>query len=177
MCDQTVQVLVVGTLKTQVSSADIVDSLIINHERAVRVLQGGVGSQDGVVWLDHRGGSLRSWVNAELQLDLLSEIDRQTLHEKSTEAGTSSTTEGVEDKETLETRAVVGNTADLVQDLVNQLLPNGVVATGVVVGRILLASDHLFRVEERAVGAGADLIDDIGLEIAVDSSGNILSLS
>jgi hypothetical protein len=39
----------------------------------------------------------------------------------------------VEDEETLQSRAVVGNAADLVQDLVNELLSDGVVATGIVV--------------------------------------------
>ena len=30
----------------------VVDSLIVNHERTVEVLEGGVGGQDSVVWLD-----------------------------------------------------------------------------------------------------------------------------
>jgi hypothetical protein len=51
------------------------------------------------------------------------------------------------------------------------------VATGVVVRGILLASDHLLGVEERAVGTSADLIDDIGLEIAVDGTGNVAALA
>ncbi len=83
----------------------------------------------------------------------------------------------MEDEEALKTAAVVGNAADLVEDLIYQLLANGVVATGVVVGGILLAGDHVLGVEEAAVGAGADLIDDVGLEIAVDGAGNILSLA
>jgi hypothetical protein len=83
----------------------------------------------------------------------------------------------VEDEETLQARAVVGNAADLVQDLVDELLSDGVVATGVVVRGILLACDHLLRVEEGAVRAGADLVDDVGLEIGVDGTGDILALA
>jgi len=83
----------------------------------------------------------------------------------------------VEDKETLETRTVVGNVADLVEDLVDELLADSVVATGVVVGCILLASDHLLRVEEGAVGASADLIDDVRLEIAVDGARHVLAVA
>jgi hypothetical protein len=97
------------------------------------VLKSGVGGQNGVIWLDNRGCGLGSWVDAELQLDLLAKVDGETLHEKSTESRTSSTTEGVEDKESLETRAVIGNTANLVQNLVNQLLANSIVTTSVVV--------------------------------------------
>jgi hypothetical protein len=136
-----------------------------------------VGGQDGVVWLNNRGCGLRSRVNAELQLDLLAKVDRETLHEKSTESGTSSTSERVEDEETLETRAVISNTANFVQNLVYQLLANSVVATSVVVRSILLASDHMFWVEQAAVGAGTDFIDDVGLEIAVDGTGNIFALT
>ena len=32
--------------------ADVIDGLVVNHEGAVGVLQGGVGGQDGVVRLD-----------------------------------------------------------------------------------------------------------------------------
>jgi hypothetical protein len=141
------------------------------------VLEGGVGGQDRVVRLNHRGGGLRSGINAELELALLAVVDRKALHEQSTEAGTSTAAEGVEHKETLETAAIVGDPADLVEDLVDQLLADRVVATGVVVGRILLAGDHVLGVEKAAVGAGADLVDDVGLKIAVDCPRNILAVA
>jgi hypothetical protein len=133
LSNNAVQVLVVGALKTEVSSADVIDSLVVDHERTVRVLKGGVGGKDGVVWLNNGGSSLGCRVNTELQLDLLAEVDGETLHEKGTETRSSSTTEGVEDEETLETGAVIGNTANLVQNLVDQFLADSVVATGIVV--------------------------------------------
>ena len=67
--------------------------------------------------------------------------------------------------------------ANLVQNLIDQLLSNSVMATGVVVRGILLASDHLLRVEQAAVCTGTDLIDDIGFEIAVDGSWDIFALT
>ncbi len=133
LSDQAVQVLIVRALKTQVSSADVVDRLVIDHEGTVRVLKGGVGGKNRVVWLDNRSGGLGCWVNTELQLNLLAKVDRESLHEESTESRTSSSTKGVEDQETLETRAVIGNMANLVQNLVNQLLSDSIVATGVIV--------------------------------------------
>ena len=45
-----------------------------------------------------------------------------------------------------------------IQDKVNDLLANGVVTSGIVVGSIFFACDELFRVEELAVGASANLI-------------------
>ena len=177
LSDQTVQVLVVGTLNAEVATADVVDGLVVDHEGTVGVLKGGVGGEDGVVGLDNGGGDLRGGVDAELELALLAVVDRKTLHKEGTETGTGTTTEGVEDQEALETRAVVGDVANLVEDLVNELLADGVVATGVVVRGILLAGDHLLRVEEGAVGAGADLIDDVGLEIAVDGARHVLAVA
>lgn len=83
----------------------------------------------------------------------------------------------MEDEESLETTAVIGDMADFVQHLVDQLLADSVVTTGVVVGCVLLAGDHLLRVEKAAVRAGADLVDDIGLEIGVNCAGDIFALA
>lgn len=41
--DQTVQVFITGTRDVQVATADIVDSLVVNQEGTVRVLNGAVG--------------------------------------------------------------------------------------------------------------------------------------
>ncbi len=48
-------------------------------------------------------------------------------------------------------------------------------ATGVVVGGILLASDELLGVEELTVGASPNLINDSGLQINENSTGDVLS--
>ena len=48
-------------------------------------------------------------------------------------------------------------------------------STGVIVGRIFLAGDELLGVEELAVGAGADLVDDGGLEVEHDAAGDVLA--
>jgi len=136
-----------------------------------------MGSKNGVVGFDNSSGDLRSWVNTELKLAFLAVVDGQTFHQKSTKTRSSTTTEGVEDQETLKTRAVVGNTSNLVQNLIDELFANGIMATSVVVGGVLLSSDHLFRVEKAAIGTSSDLIDNIGFEIAVDGARDIFSLT
>jgi hypothetical protein len=83
----------------------------------------------------------------------------------------------MEDEETLEARAIVGDVSNLVQDLVNQLLAYSIVTTGVVVRGILLASDHHLGMEQAAVSTSTDFIDDVGLEIAVDGTRNIFALA
>lgn len=141
------------------------------------MLQGGVGGQDRVVRLNHGDRCLRSRVDAELQLALLAVVDGQALHEEGAETRAGTTAERVEDQEALEAGASVGNAANLVEDAIDKLLANGVVATSVVVGSILLPGDHVLGVEQASVWAGADLVDDVRLKIAVDCPWDILSLT
>ena len=55
LADETVEVGVGGTLDVEVAPADIVDGFVVDHEGTVGVFEGGVGGQDGVVWLDDGG--------------------------------------------------------------------------------------------------------------------------
>ena len=74
------------------------------------MLKRGVGRQDGVVGLDDGVGGLRGGVNGKLELGLLSVVGRETLKEECTETRTGSTTERVEDQETLKGIAIVYST-------------------------------------------------------------------
>lgn len=148
--NQAVQVIVAGTGNVEFTTADVVDSLIIDQEGAVRVLDGAVSGEDRVVRLNHGSGDTRSRVDGKLQLGLLSIVGRETLQQKRTKTGTGTTTEGVEDQEALQRRAVVyrmskerprlskdrsrfhtSNTTNTVNDTVNKFLSDGVVSTGV----------------------------------------------
>lgn len=105
--DQTVQVLEGWAGDVKVTTADVVDGLIVDEERAVRVLDGAVGGEDCVVGLDNSSGDQRSWVDGELELRLLAVVGAEAFQQQGTESGTGSTTEGVEDEEALEAGAVV----------------------------------------------------------------------
>ena len=175
LANQSVQVGVGGSLNVQVSSADVVDGFVVDHESTVGVLQSGVSGQDGVVGLNHGGGDLGSWVDGELQLGLLTVVYGQTFHQEGGETRSSATTEGVEDEETLQTGTLVSELSDSVQDQVDQLLSYGVVTSGVVVGGILLAGDQLLGVEQLSVGASSDLIDHSGLQIYEHGSGHVFA--
>lgn len=177
LSNQAVQVLVVWSFNAQVAATNVVDGLVVNHEAAVTVLQCGVGGQDGVVWFDNRRRNLRSRVDTEFEFALFSIVNRETLHEQSTETRASAATKGVENKEALKTRAVVCDASDLVEDLVNQFFADSVVPTSIVVGRILLASNHMFRVKQLTVGTGANFVDNIGFQIAIDGAWNVFALA
>ena len=81
----------------------------------------------------------------------------------------------MKDQETLKTSALIGQFADSVQYQIDNFLANCVVATSIVVGGVLLASDQLFRVEKLTVGACADLVNDSWLQINKDGSWHVFT--
>lgn len=88
-----------------------------------------MGGKNGVVGLDDGARELGRGVDAELELRLLTVVSGELLKEERSKAGTSSSTEGVEDKEALETRAVVCESPQLIHDGVDELLSDSVVTT------------------------------------------------
>ena len=65
----------------------------------------------------------------------------------------------MEDEESLQPDAVVGQFANAVENVVDYLLADRVVPTRVVVSRILFTSDQLFRVVKLTVSALTNLKD------------------
>merc|ERR1719326_2834052 len=115
LADHPVQVGVGGSVDVEVTATDVVDGLVVHHESTVGVLQGGVGGQDGVVRLDNSSGNLGRGVDGKLQLRLLAIVNRETFHEKGSETGSGAAAKGVEDEETLEAGALVGQLPNPVQ--------------------------------------------------------------
>jgi len=175
LSDEAVKVGVGRALNVEGTAADVVDGLVVEHDGDVGVLEERVGREHGVVRLDDSGGDLRRRVDGESELGLAAVVDREALEEESTEAGASAAANSVEDHETLEAGAVVGELADTVEHEINDFLADGVVATGVVVGSIFLAGDDLLRVVELAVSAGADFVTHGGLEVDVDGTRDVLA--
>ena len=107
LTNQTVQVGVSWSFYVQVTTTNVINSFIIHHKGTIRMFQGGVSGQNGVVWFNHCRWNLWGRVDRELQFGFLSIVNRQTFHEQRCEARTSTSTEGVEDKETLQPCALV----------------------------------------------------------------------
>lgn len=105
--NQAVQVVKAGARNLQVAATDVVNGLIVHQESTVRVLDGAVGGQDGVVRLHNGSGHTRRRVDRELELGLLAVLGGELLQESGTEARASTTTERVEDQEALQGGAVV----------------------------------------------------------------------
>lgn len=107
LSNEAVEMLVTRTGDVEVAAADVVDGLIVDEESAVRILNGAVGGENGVVGLNDGGRDTRSRIDSKLELGLLAVVGGEALKEEGTETGTRTTTEGVEDEEALKGRAVV----------------------------------------------------------------------
>jgi len=175
LSNQSVKVGVSGSLDVQVAAAHVVHGLVIKAEGAVGVFQQGVGRQHVVVGLNDGSGDLGGRGHSEGELGLAAVVDREALQKKRAKTRSGTTTSGVEDHESLETSAVVSQLADSVKNKVNNLLADGVVTTGVVVGGILLSRDDLLGVVQLSVGSSSDLIAHTGLKIDVHGTGNVLA--
>ena len=175
LSNESVQVGVGWSLNVQISSADIVDSLVIKDNGDIGMLKKRVSGEDGVVWLNNGSGDLWGWIDGETKLGLLTIIDGKSLEEERSKTGSGTTTDGVENEETLETSALISELSDSVEAEINDFLTNGVVTSGEVVGGIFLTGDELLWMEELSVGSGSNLIDDSWLEIKEDGSWDVLA--
>ena len=128
-----------------------------------------------IVRLHDGGGDLRSGRHGEGELGLAAVVDGQALQKEGAETRAGSSACSVEDHESLETGAVISQLPDAVQDEINDLLADGVVATGIIVGGILFARNHLLGMVQLAVGSGADLVTHSRLEVDHDATRNVLA--
>ena len=173
--NESVQVGVGWSLDIKVSSADIIDGLVIKDDGDIGVLKKRVSGEDGVVWLNNGGGDLWGWVDGETKLGFLTIVDGESLEEERSETGSGTTSDGVEDEETLETSALIGELSDSVEAEINDFFTNGVMSSGEVVGSVFFTGDELLWMEELSVGSGSDLIDDGWLEIEEDGSWDVFT--
>jgi len=82
LSNESVQVGVSGSLDIELSSADIVDGFIVEHDSHISVLKKRVSGQHGVVWLNDSSGDLWGWVDGESELGLLAVIDGQSFQKE-----------------------------------------------------------------------------------------------
>ena len=82
----------------------------------------------------------------------------------------------MEDEETLKTGALVGKFSNAVKYKVNDFLSDGVVTTGVIVGRVLLSTDQLFWMEKLSISSSTDFIWNGRYELKLNPEIHRLSL-
>merc|ERR1719317_952755 len=68
LANHTVEIRVRRPLNIQIPTADVINSLIINHESTIRMFKGGMGCQNSIVRLNNSSSNLRCRVDGKLQL-------------------------------------------------------------------------------------------------------------
>jgi len=91
--DKSVKVGVGGSFDVQISSADIVDSFVVEHDSDVGVFQEGVGGEDGVVGFNDGGGDLGRGIDGEAELGFLAVIDGESFQKEGSETRSSSSSD------------------------------------------------------------------------------------
>jgi len=172
---QTIQVGVGGALDVQVATADVVKGFVVDLVGDVGVLEERMDAQHGVVRFNNGGGDLWATPDGEGDLGLFAVIDREALKQQAAETRTGTATNSVEQQKSLKTSAIVGELANAVEDQIDNLFTDGVMATGEIVASIFLAGDQLLGMEQLSVGTGTDLINDGWLQINEDGTGHVLA--
>ena len=172
--DEVVQVAVRGVVQLEGPHADIVQSLVVNAESLIGVLDQLVDGEGGVVGLDNGVGDLGGGHNGEGGHHAVGELLADLGDQKRTHTGTSTSTEGVGDLETLEAVAALGLAADDVENLVNKLGALSVMALCPVVTSTRLAKDEVVGAEKLSERSSADGIHRTGLEIDENGAGHEL---
>jgi len=160
LSDKSVQVGVGWSFNIEVSSADIIDCFIIKHNSNISVFKEGVSWENWVVWLNDCSWDLGWWVNGKTELWFFTVIDWQSLEEKRSQTWASTSTDWVENEETLESSALISKFSDSVKAEVNDFFTDGVMTSSEVVSSILLSWDELLGMEQLSVSSSSDLIDD-----------------
>ena len=114
LSNKSVQVGISGSFNIELSSADIVDSFVIKHNSDISVFQEGVSGQDGVVWFNDGSGDLRGRIDGETELGFLTVINGKSFQKERSQTRSSTTSDGVEDHESLETSTVISELSDSV---------------------------------------------------------------
>jgi hypothetical protein len=172
--DQVVEVTVGWVVELQGSHADVVESLVVDTEGLIRVLDQLVNGKGGVVWLDNGVGNLWRWDNGEGSHHTVWELLTDLGDQQGTHTGTSTTTKGVGDLETLKAVTSLSLTTNDIKNLVDKLGTLGVMTLGPVVTSTGLTENEVVWAEELTEWTGADGIHGTWLQIDKDGTWNIL---
>jgi len=82
LSDESVQVGVGGSFDIELSSADVVDGFVVEHDSDISVFEEGVSGKDGVVGFNDGSGDLGRGVDSEAELGLLAVVDGESFQKE-----------------------------------------------------------------------------------------------
>ena len=172
---QVVEITVGWGGELEGSEADIVEGLVINAHNLIGVLNELMDGEGGVVWLNDGIGHLGRRHDGESGHDSGWVLFSDLGDEEGSHTGSSTTTEGVGDLETLEAIATFSFLSDDIEDGVDELGTLSVVTLGPVVTSTGLAENEVVRSEELTEWTGSDRVHGSWLEIHEDGSWDVSS--
>eukprot|EP00916_Digyalum_oweni_P002874 GHVL01005321.1.p2 GENE.GHVL01005321.1~~GHVL01005321.1.p2 ORF type:complete len:203 (-),score=15.70 GHVL01005321.1:149-757(-) len=170
-----VQITVGGGGQLEGTEADVVQSLVVDAEGLVCVLNQLVHGQGGVVGLDHGVGHLGGGHDREGVHDSVGVFFTDLGNEECAHAGAGAASQGVGQLEALQAVAALGLLAHDIQNGVDELSALCVVALGPVVSGARLSEDEVVGTEDLSEGAGADGVHGAGLQVHEDGTGHVFS--
>jgi hypothetical protein len=79
------------------------------------------------------------WIDGETELGFLTVINGKSFEEEGSESRSSSTTDGIEDKETLKTSTLISKFSNSIKAEIDDFLTNGVMSSSEVVSSIFFS--------------------------------------
>ena len=164
-----------GELKS--SEADIVKSFVINAHDLIGVLNKLMDGEGGVVWLDDGIGYLWGWHDGEGGHDSIWVFFSDLGDKECSHSGSSSTTEGVGNLETLKAIATFSFLSNDIEDGVDELGTFGVMTLGPVVTGTGLSEDEVVWSEKLSEWASSNRVHGTWFEIHENGSWDVSSSS
>ena len=175
--DEMVKITVGWGGELKGSEADIVKSFVINAHDLIGVLDKLMDGKGGIVWLNDGIRDLWGRHDGESGHDSIWVLFSDLGDEEGSHTGSSTTTEGVGDLETLEAIATFGFLSDDIEDGVDELGTLGVVTLGPVVTGTGLSEDEVVWSEELTEWSSSDGVHGSWLKIHEDGSWDVSSTS
>ena len=157
------------------SEADIVKSLVINAHNLIGVLDELMDRESGVVWLNDGIRHLGGWHDGESGHDSVWVLFSDLGDEEGSHTGSSTTSEGVGNLETLKAIATFGLLSDDIEDGVDELGSLGVVTLGPVVTGTGLSENKVVWSEELTERSSSNGVHGSWFEIHKDGSWDVSS--
>jgi hypothetical protein len=175
--DKMVEITICWGGELQGTEANVIESLVINTECLVSVLEKERCRECAVIWLNDSVGHLGGWDNRECAHHTIWVFLTNLGDHQSTHTRTCPTTKGVAKLESLKAIAALGFLADNIENRVNQLSTLGVVTLCPVVTCTSLSEDKVVRAEKLSKGTCTDRIHGTWFKIDKDCAGDILASS
>jgi hypothetical protein len=159
------------------SEADIIKGFVIKDHALISVFNKLVDGKSGVVRFNDGIRDLRGRNDRESHHHTIGVFFTDLGDKESSHTGSSSSSEGVADLESLEAVARFSFLTDNIEDGVNKFSTFGVVSLGPVVTGTSLSENKVIGTEDLTVGSRTDGVHGSGFKIHEDGTRNIASTS